>query len=243
MTVFLTSSPTREIGPDCPAPALYRDNGFVDRLRARWPGSARCLMVAAFPDAHHRNDEMTAFYRAAVENEGLPVACFDLWDDRFSLPAGLEGYDVIFLAGGHVATEGRWFEAIGLRTLLAGWQGLLIGTSAGSMNAAREVYAWPEEPGESFLPPEALFYPGLGAAETLVLPHLNKLAGARLDGRLLVDDIARGHSAGRRFLAIPDGSYVLAEAGEERVYGEALLVADGEVIPFCRAGESRTLNE
>ena len=30
--VFLTSSPTREIGPHCRRPELYRDNGFVDRL-------------------------------------------------------------------------------------------------------------------------------------------------------------------------------------------------------------------
>ena len=239
ITVLLTSSPTREIGPDCRRPELYRDNGFVDRLAERWPEGGRCLMIAAFPAEHDRNDEMTGFYRAAVENAGLPVACFDLWDDRSQTPESLGGYDVIFLAGGHIATEMAWFRAIGLRGLLEGWSGLVIGTSAGSMNAARDVYAWPEEPGETYLPPENLFHPGLGLAETLVLPHLNKLAGARLDGRLLVEDIARDHSWGRRFYAIPDGSFVLAEGGAEWLFGEALRIADGEITPFCRYGESR----
>ena len=241
MITFLTSSPTKEITPECPVPALYGDSGFVDLMRKYWPGEGRCLMIAAFPGAHERNDEMTGFYRRAVGNAGLPVSCFDLWDDRVGvLTRGeLVRYDVIFLAGGHVPTEAVWFEAIGLREKLAGFGGLVVGTSAGSMNAVEEVYAWPEEPGESEKPPEELFFPGLGLARTLVLPHLQKLRDSRLDGRLLVEDIACSHSHGRSFLAIPDGSFVLAAGGEERVYGEAWLVAEGQVRPFSRAGESR----
>lgn len=240
-TVFLTSSPIREYGPDCQRPELYPDNRFVELLGERWPDRGRCLMIAAFPDAHSHNDEMTAVYREAVEHAEFPVSRFDLWDDRIPALTDLEDYDVVFLAGGHVTKEGRWFEEIGLQGLLEGWNGLIIGTSAGSMNAARLVYAWPEEPGESYRPPEELFYPGLGLTETVILPHLNKLAHARLDGRLLVEEIARDHSWGHRFLAIPDGSFVLAENGEARVYGQALLVADGEIVSICRIGECRSL--
>ena len=243
ISVFLTSSPIREYGPDCQRPELYRDNGFVELLEERWPEEGRCLMIAAFPDAHDHNEEMTAVYRAAVEHAGLAVSRFDLWDDRIPVLTDLKDYDVVFLAGGHIPTEGRWFERIGLRKLLEGWSGVIVGTSAGSMNAARVVYAWPEEPGESYRPPEELFYPGLGLAETVVLPHLNKLAHARLDGRLLVEEIARDHSWGHRFLAIPDGSFVLAEDGEEWVYGEALQVKDGDVVTFCRKEERKRLRD
>ena len=243
MITFLTSSPTREITPDCPLPALDESNGFVDCLRARWPEEGRCLMIAAFPGEHDRNDEMTDFYCRAVKNAGLPVACFDLWDDRRPPLSRqtLHRYGAIFLAGGHVATEAAWFRAIGLKELLADYRGLVVGTSAGSMNCAAEVYAWPEEPGESLLPAEALFFPGLGLARTIVLPHYQKLRDSWLDGRRLMEDITCGHSHGRAFLAIPDGSYVTAEGGVETVHGEAWLVADGRISPFCARGAQRKL--
>ena len=243
MITFLCSSPTRELDREHPLPALDERNGFVERLKEYWTENARCLMIAAFPDAHALNDEMTGFYREAVENSGFSVACFDLWDDR-TPPLNreeLQSYHVIFLAGGHVPTELRWFESIGLRELLAGYGGVVVGTSAGSMNAAREVYAWPEEPGESLLPAEALFFPGLGLARTIVLPHYQKLRDSWLDGRRLMEDITCGHSHGRAFLAIPDGSYVVVEGGVETVHGEAWLVADGRISPFCARGAQRKL--
>lgn len=241
MVTFLTSSPTKELSPEDPFPALDERNGFLLHLKEHWPEEARCLMIAATPQAHGLNDEMTAFYREAVENCGFPVSRFDLWDDRRPPLSRweLHRYDAVFLAGGHVPTEHRWFEAIGLREKLAGYGGLVIGTSAGSMNAARLVYAWPEEEGESLLPVEELFFPGLGLADTIVLPHYQKLKDGWLDGRRLMEDVTCAHSMGRRFLLIPDGSYVLVKDGAETVFGEAYLASDGQIVPFRRENESR----
>ena len=241
MIVFLASSPTRELTPEHPAPSLDERNGFVEALKTVWKEQARCLLIAAFPHAHGLNDEMTGFYRAAVEHAGLSLSCFDLWDDRRDPFTELREYDVLFLAGGHVPTEMAWFRTIGLKALLEDFQGLVIGTSAGSMNAAEEVYAWPEEPGESEKPLEELFYPGLGLARTVVLPHYQKLKDSTLDGRRLFADITCSHSAGRRFYAIPDGSYVLVKDGQETVYGDAWLVADGQISRYCWEGASRKL--
>ena len=245
MITFLCSSPTRELDREHPLPALDERNGFIDRLKKYWRENARCLMIAAWPDAHALNDEMTGFYREAVENSGLSVACFDLWDDRTE-PLNrekLQNYNAIFLAGGHVPTELRWFSSINLRELLEGYEGVVVGTSAGSMNAAREVYAWPEEAGESKIPAEQLFLSGLGLAETVVLPHYQKLKDGTLDGLRLHRDIACPHSFGRKFYAIPDGSYVLAEEGGETLFGEAYLIADGVMCPFSREEEVRILRQ
>ena len=239
MVTFLCSSPTRELDREHPCPMLDERNGFVEQLKRFWREDARCLMIAAWPDAHALNDEMTAYYREAAEYSGLSVGCFDLWDDRMP-PLNreeLHRYDALFLAGGHVPSEFRWFEAIGLPQLIKGYEGLVIGTSAGSMNAARVVYAWPEEPGETQIPEEELFYPGLGLARTLVLPHYQKLKNATLDGLRLLEDIARGHSYGRAFYAIPDGSYVLVEGDRETLFGEGHLVKDGSITLFAREGD------
>lgn len=244
MITFLTSSPTRELDKEHPRPALDERNGFVARLRQAWPKRGNCLMIAAFAGEHSRNDEMTAYYRDAVENAGLPVSRFDLWDDRQDvgvMAARIGDYDVIFLAGGHVPTQNRWFAQLGLRGLLARFDGVVVGTSAGSMNGAETVYAWPEEPGESALPEEDLFLPGLALASTVVLPHYQKLKDSRLDGKRLMEDITYPHSVGRRFLAIPDGSYVLARDGREWALGEAYLIEDGQTHCFCREGEMREL--
>ena len=235
MVTFLASSPTKELCPDCPEPALNEQNGFVELLREEWREDARCLMIAAFPDAYEQNDEMAGHYQAAVENAGLPVACFDLWDSRCPGLSWeeLHEYDVIFLSGGHVPREHEWFEYIELRELLEGYEGIVVGTSAGSMNAAETVYAWPEEEGESEDPEYERFFDGLGLAKTMILPHYQKVKDGYLDGKRLIGDIARGDSYGCCFLAIPDGSYVLVRDGEETVFGEAYLIADGEISEFC----------
>ena len=240
---ILASSPTRELTPEYPIPLLDERNGFVEVLKSFWRAPARCLMIAAFPDAHGLNDEMSGYYREAVENSSLAVESFDLWDDRREGMSREEfhGYDAVFLAGGHIATEMAWFERIGLRALLEDYTGMVIGTSAGSMNAAQEVYAWPEEPGESFKPVEQLFFPGLGLGHTLVLPHYQKVRESVLDGRRLMEEITCPHSFGRRFYAIPDGSFVLIKGGLETMYGEAWLVSGGRILPFCTEGERRVI--
>ena len=239
MTTFLTSSPTGPLGVPCSVPGLDNSNGFVELLAARWKENSRCLMIAAFPAEHERNDQMTWFYHEAVKNAGLSVVCFDLWDDRTPAMSREEfqRYDAIFPAGGHVPTQRRWFEAISLRELLAGYGGLVVCTSAGSMNAAREVYGWPEEPGESLDPDHELFFPGLGLARTVVLPHYQMMKDAWLDGRPLFADITFGHSMGKTFYAIPDGSFVLVEGETEVLYGEGHRIRDGQMEQVCAPGE------
>ena len=239
MTVFLTSSPTGPLGVPCDVPGLDCSNGFVERLSERWPEGARCLMIAAAPAEHARNDQMTWFYSEAVKNAGLSVSCFDLWDDRTPQMSREEfgSYDVIFTAGGHVPTQRKFFEAIGLRELLEGYGGLVIGTSAGSMNAARTVYGWPEEPGESVDPNHELFFHGLGLADTIVLPHYQMMKDAWLDGKRLFEDITFSHSFGHKFYAIPDGSFVLVEHGAETMHGESWLITEGKMTLFSKKGE------
>lgn len=243
MITFLASSPTKALDEECPVPALNEKNGFVAQLQQIWRENARCLMVVADPDAHSLNDEMTDFYREAVIGSGLSVGCFDLWDSRYLEFSAeqLGQYDVIFLSGGHVPTERAWFEWIHLKEKLEAFHGILIGTSAGSMNAARVVYAWPEMEGESEDPDYELFFPGLGLAESMILPHYQQVKDSYLDGKRLIEDIACSHSYGKRFWAIPDGSYILVQDGVETIFGEAYLISDGKIEQFCEEGDIRTL--
>ncbi len=235
MTVFLTSSPSGPLDGSRPVNGLDRMNGFVENLKERWRENARCLMITASPDAYGQNDEMTCFFERAVKKAGLSVAEFQLWDGRTADLSGkdLHAYDVVFLGGGHVPTQNQFFRRICLREKLQGYEGIVIGISAGTMNSADVVYAQPELPGESVNPEYVRWMEGLNLTKTQILPHYQMVKDYDLDGRRLYEDITCEDSMGHEFLVLTDGSYLLAEHGTETVFGEAYAMADGRLRQVC----------
>lgn len=245
MIVFLTSSPSGPLDGSRKVDGLDEKNCFVENLRKYWKEGSRCLMIAAAPDEYERNDEMTGFFCSAVQKAGLAVSGFDLWDGRMKefSDAMLTSYDAVLLGGGHVPTQNAFFERIGLREKIKGFEGLVIGISAGTMNSADIVYAQPELPGESDDPDYCRFLRGLGLTKTMVLPHYQMVKDSELDGKRLYEDITYGDSYGRSFLVLPDGSYLLIKDGTETVWGEAYEIEDGRIRRICDDGGSVSKSE
>ena len=241
MTVFLLSSPTGPLDRSRIVEGFDTKNKLVDNLKQRWADNARCLLISAAPAEAEFADGMRARMMEAMGVSGLPVAAYDIWDDRtedFSAEV-LCSYDVVFLGGGHVPTQNAFFQRIGLRDKIARFQGLVIGISAGTMNSADVVYAQPELEGESVDPEYRRFLPGLGLTKINVLPHYQMIKDSVLDGRRVFEDITYPDSVGRAFYALVDGSYILCENGVETVWGEACRIADGRLELICR--ENQTL--
>ena len=167
------------------------------------------------------------------------IACLDIWDDRTEDFSGkiLDTYDVVFLGGGHVPTENEFFVRIGLRESMQKYGGLVIGISAGTMNAAEVVYAQPELEGEAVDPEYRRFINGLGLTKINILPHYQMTKNFMLDGMRLFEDITYGDSCGRRFLVLPDGSYFTSIEGQGTVWGEAYEISDGQIRLICADGE------
>ncbi len=235
MICFLTSNPFLE-----DAVALNPANGFVDALRASLPaGSVRGLFVASSPDEPDTNDFYAAEQRAAFEASGITFSRFTILDRRNAQQAAalVPASDLIILTGGHVPTQNRFFHGISLKALLSGFDGALIGISAGTMNAAETVYAQPELEGEGIDPAYERFLPGLGLTKAMILPHFDGDLDAQLDGLNIYADITFPDSLGRRFYALPDGSWLRVADGVETLCGAAFLIADGAITPFCRDGE------
>ena len=107
------------------------------------------------------------------------------------------------LCGGHVPTQNHYFAQLGLPGLFHNYHGIVLGVSAGSMNAAHIVYAAPEEPGEAADPHYSRWMNGLGLTETRILPHYQFIRDHVLDGQK-VEDIALADSKKRHFLALPE---------------------------------------
>lgn len=236
MICFLTSNPFLEDGL-----ALNPANGFVEALKKSLPaGAIRGVFVASSPDEPDTNNFYAAQQKAAFETSGVAFETFDILDRRNARQAAalVSKADLVILTGGHVPTQNAFFRDIGLKALLSGFGGAIVGISAGTMNAASSVYAQPELEGEGVDPDYQRFLPGLGLTDAMILPHFDGNLFAELDGLRIYADITFPDSLGRRFYLLPDGSWLHIEGGVETLRGEAYLIENGALRPFSDAGES-----
>jgi len=246
MTLFLTSSPCEDNVPlGCELPCIYFErNEFVANLRKHVAPGGRFLVIAAYPDEHVRNDEMAQTFAGCFAWHGMGFSQVEVLDSRNQEDAAglVASSDVILLAGGHVPTENAFFREIGLRELLVGYEGVIMGVSAGSMNAADMVYVQPEESGEARDPNFIRWTQGLGLTDKNILPHYNMVKDNILDGLRLFEDVTYPDSHGHPLYVLLDGSYILETDGTSTLYGESFLLHNGVMEHICRDGESITLN-
>jgi len=225
MIVFLTSSPCVI---NAPRAILNPENGFLDNLKSSLPAHPRALFVCSDRDSHELTDNFARDFSQAFREAELEFSGYDVLDGR-SAPRAQQliwRSDLMILMGGHVPTQNRFFQEIGLDRLISNYQGVVLGLSAGSMNAAQRVYAQPEAPGES-VPSFRRFLPGLGLTKLNILPHYQQAKHYTLDGMRLYEDVTFADSKGECFYSLVDGTYLLIEDGMTLLYGEAYRLQDG----------------
>lgn len=235
MTAFLTSSPCIY---GAPRAILNPENGFADNLRRCLPERIRCLFIASSPDAPHLTQRFGYEMASCFAEAGFLFSDFQILDRQNAKDAQMLIWksDLIILSGGHVPTQNAFFQDICLKELLKNYQGVILGISAGTMNAATRVYVQPEEPGES-VPEFPRFAEGLGITDINVLPHYQMVKDSYLDGRRLYEDITFADSWGECFYVFVDGTYLLIEEGRTVLYGEAYRLADGKMEQISRLGD------
>ena len=222
---------------------LNSANGFVDALTRHFPKACRAVFVCSDPDSGERTDFFALDVRTSFEKAGFQFRQYFVLDGRNARDAAalVGDANLLILGGGHVPTQNRFFNRIGLRELMKAFAGVVIGISAGSMNSAGIVYAHPELDGEAVDPAYPRFLPGLGLTGTMLIPHSQEIKDETLDGLRAIGDIACGDSMGRTFYAIPDGSYLFIEGGREELRGEAYAIRDGTVARISSEGDAVAL--
>lgn len=241
MIAFLTSSPCIY---GAPRAILNPENGFVDNLFSCLPEHPRCLFICSSPDSPYLTDKFAYEMAAAFEEAGMVFSDFQILDRRTQCDAQLLIWesDFIILSGGHVPTQNDFFQEIQLKELLANYQGVVLGISAGTMNAADRVYAQPEEAGES-APEFQRFLPGLGITTVNVLPHYQQVKDYLLDGKRLYEDVTFDDSYGECFFVFVDGTYLLIEDGQTSLYGECYCLQDGNMEQISESGDVLLIEE
>ena len=254
MTLILTGSPTR-YGED----RFTTDNGFLATVKAELEAvcqarrsEAACrahgraaespepcrpviLMVSAAPDDQAFTDSVLEGMSRCVRNSGITPSRITMLDRRNCGMAAelVRNADWVVLCGGHVPTQNRFIHEIGLKELLQGFDGLVMGCSAGSMNCAGLVYSHPEMPGEAVDPQYRRWLPGLGLTDIRIIPHYHQVRDVVLDGRRLFEDVVFPDSLNHSFYTFPDGSYILVKDGRSTLHGTAWEIANGQMRQIC----------
>ena len=236
MIAFLTSSPCVYRAPRA---IINPENRFLVNLISCLPEHPRCLYAASDPDHGAFTDRVAQETSRAFALAGLEFSQSTVLDRRNQDEAEelLACSDLVILCGGHVPTQNRFFRELDLRSLLRDYPGVVLGISAGTMNAADRVYVQPEEEGES-APDFPRFAEGLGITDLNILPHYQQVKDYELDGQRLYEDITYADSMGECFFALPDGSYFLVEEdGTTTLFGEAYCIQNGECRQIAELGD------
>ena len=232
MVTFLTSSFVEYMDySDSDISPIIDENGFVSNLLSVWKPDSSFLFVASDPDDYENTRKVKARLINALLVSGFSIGESVILDrSTMGLAAELvKGADVIYLSGGHAPTQNRFFKEIGLKELLKDFDGVVIGLSAGSVNAAENVYLIPELPGEAVDPGFSREGEGLGLTDINIVPHSNYFRTKILDGLSFFDDILLKDSVGRKLYFIQDGSYFIIKDGEWKFFGEGDVIENKTV--------------
>lgn len=142
----------------------------------------------------------------------------------------IKNADLIYLCGGHVPTQNKFFSRIKLKNIIKKTEALIVGVSAGSMNCANRVYCPPELEGEGIDENFKKFYKGLGLTDINIIPHYNDDKENIIDGKKYLDDIIIPDSYKTILYAISDGDYILVDSNKNILFGEMYKIKDGIIV-------------
>lgn len=222
---------------------IYKKNSFLKNLENDWKNNSVVLYIASNPDAYEISDKYAKRHFKAFKESGLSIKSITLIDHRNSKDFDklFEKADVLYLAGGHCPTEIKFFKELKLKEKLKTFNGIIISTSAGTMNSQSIVYAQPEEEGEAIDPKYKRFYKGLGLTNIMILPHYQEYKNHILDGLRVFEDITYKDSIGRKFYCFTDGTYLYINENSQTIYGECLICADGKMKKIAKTGDKTVI--
>ena len=242
MHLFLTSHIGGHLhqGDEIYPEMLLEENGFLAQLQRLWRRDFRCLMIANNPYDEKMNDLHAKVFCQSFEVSGLSFSDWTILDQRNQnmQKAKIQQYDFILLLGGHVPTQNAFFTDIRLAEKLQGYQGIIAGISAGTMNCADEVYSIPELEGEAKDKAYQRFLPGLHLTHFQVIPHYQWLRQVSVDGYRMIEDLAVPDSMERVFYLLPDGSYIHQTEQCATLHGEGYILSSGVIRKLSENGET-----
>ena len=236
MVIFLTSNMdmSEKVNGKFVAHKMNNSNGIVRQLKSSIKDRNKIVFVASNPNSFDITDSFAQNTFDSFHLEKMDFDSYFVLDNRNKDRARevVKGASVLFLAGGHVPTQNKFFEDIKLKSLLKDFDGVIIGQSAGSMNLAKKVYNYPEDVDELDDPK---YLKGLGLTNLTIVPHFNEVTGnEQVDERInLMQDYLLPDSKKTPLVCIKNGTHIRIENGKVELCGETWLIENGVLTKVC----------
>jgi len=203
------------------------DNGILDCLKANTNKCDNFLFVGNGMEG----EKADAYFKLACESFELTMPFKNYYflspKTKDKAKELVENADFIFLCGGHLPTQNKFFNEIRLKELLKNTNALIVGGSAGSMNCADVVYCPPELEEEVLDKHFNKYLKGLGLTNINIMPHFEEFQKMVICDKKYIDDIVVPDSHKIDIIALNNGSYIVIKNGISTIYGESYLIRKG----------------
>lgn len=214
---------------------IDNSNHFIDRLKAIKDKWKTFVMVCSNPDVYDKTDEYTKIFTEAFNLDGFGIENVYIIDHRFKgdIEKTILSADVVFLAGGHTPTQNKYLKEIKFDEILAKYNGIVIGQSAGSMNLAKTVYCPPDTPADLTDDYKKVFS-GTGLTNIRIMPHMAGAFSDNVNGQgKSTYDYCIEDSYELPMYGIYDFGFIEIQGNKATAYGKTLLIKNGECVELC----------
>lgn len=237
MTLFLTSNiggVKKENGQKY-ATNFFEQNKFLENLKKHIKNNKKFVLIASNPTNYEQNDLFLDLDKKALNLSGIDFDEYLVLDNRNKIDACniLKNSDLIFLCGGDTFVQNEFFNEIQLKEHIKKVNSVIVGISAGSINAALNVFNSPECK-EDLVNSSNL--QGLGLTSINIEPHFRLNNTNTLNEKIQREAIIK-ESYNRDIYAIPDGSYILEDSNYIYLYGECYKIKNGNINLICKDDE------
>lgn len=206
-------------------------NQIVTNIDKFTPKKRRFVFIANDPTAYQDNDMRGKVLFESFDKTGLGFKEYIVLDGRNENLSSsiIKDADLIFISGGKILCENEFLNKINFKKLLTGFNGLVIGTSAGAMNLCKTICNFPEEIADL---QEPRLVNGLGVSERYLIPHFDgknckyEFSCEEFD---IVKDYILPYSFKFELTALTNGAYILLNDNKEKIFGEYSIIKDGKV--------------
>jgi len=216
-----------EIGKTKPT-KLDNRFGFLNHLKNSLKDMKKVVYVANNPIDKENSLRANALFEA-LKLSGLEFETKCILDDRTKklIKEILSGASLIYLAGGNVPRQIDFFDEIKLKKNLEGFDGVIVGESAGAISLAKNVYNYPETESELI---EPAYLTGLGFTNINIIPHFNLRNGNDYcEPKLNIMQIYKENSYRFCFYCLPNFSFIKQENDKIELFGPVYEMQNGNI--------------